>query len=150
MTDSLRINDEPVTDHGTIDLDEEDVRLADGTRLTEARAQELAREVLERAGRGRPSLSRPGVPPRSFVSACPMSFAYGWSSEPKTSTAASPAWCEMRSRTTWRRRRLLWPMVTSYSRPWPIAGLGRRHLGACLLAGLRARWHMHAPRPLPT
>lgn len=48
-------------DRGTIDLDQEDVRLADGTRLTEARAQDLADEVLERAGRGRPSLSRPGV-----------------------------------------------------------------------------------------
>jgi len=49
------------TDRGTINLDAEDVRLPDGSRLTEARAQELADEVLERAGRGRPSLSRPGV-----------------------------------------------------------------------------------------
>ncbi len=62
MNDSLRINGEPVTDRGTVDLDQEDVRLADGTRLTEARARKLADEVLERAGRGRPSLSgRPGV-----------------------------------------------------------------------------------------
>ena len=61
MNDPQQINDEQVTDRGTIDLDEEDVRLADGTRVTEARAQELADEVLERAGRGRPSLSRPGV-----------------------------------------------------------------------------------------
>ncbi|MGH9064254.1 MAG: ribbon-helix-helix domain-containing protein [Acidimicrobiales bacterium] len=61
MTDSVRINDEQVTDRGTIDLDEEDVHLADGARLTESKVQELAAEVLERAGRGRPSLSRPGV-----------------------------------------------------------------------------------------
>ncbi|MGH9068780.1 MAG: ribbon-helix-helix protein, CopG family [Acidimicrobiales bacterium] len=61
MTHSVRINDEQVTDRGTIDLEEEDVRLADGTRLTESRAQKLAGEVLERAGRGRPSLSRAGV-----------------------------------------------------------------------------------------
>ena len=49
------------TDRGTIDLDETDVRLPDGSRLTEARAEELATEVLDRAGRGRPSLSEPGV-----------------------------------------------------------------------------------------
>ncbi len=61
MTHSVRINDEQVTDRGTIDLDEQDVRLADGTRLTESKAQELAAEVLERSGRGRPSLSHPGV-----------------------------------------------------------------------------------------
>lgn len=61
MSESLRISGEQVTDRGTIDLDEEDIRLADGTRLTEARAQELAEEVLDRAGRGRPSLSGPGV-----------------------------------------------------------------------------------------
>ncbi len=59
MTDSVQINDEQVKDRGTIDLDVQDVRLADGTRLTESRAQELAGEILERAGRGRPSLSRP-------------------------------------------------------------------------------------------
>ncbi|MDQ6784540.1 MAG: ribbon-helix-helix protein, CopG family [Actinomycetota bacterium] len=61
MTHSVRINDEQVTDRGTVDLDKQDVRLADGTRLTESKAQELAAEVLERSGRGRPSLSRPGV-----------------------------------------------------------------------------------------
>lgn len=49
------------TDRGTIDLDETDVRLPDGSRLTEARAEQLAAEVLERAGRGRPSLTEPGV-----------------------------------------------------------------------------------------
>ncbi|PZS02662.1 MAG: CopG family transcriptional regulator [Pseudonocardiales bacterium] len=43
-----------------MDLDAEGVRLADGSRLTEARAQELAQEVLHAAGRGRPSLSAPG------------------------------------------------------------------------------------------
>jgi hypothetical protein len=61
MSDSVRINDDEAPDRGTIDLDEEDIRLADGSRLTEARARELAGEVLERAGRGRPSLSRSGV-----------------------------------------------------------------------------------------
>ncbi len=49
------------TDRGMIDLDETDVRLPDGSRLTEARAEQLAGEVLERAGRGRPSLTEPGV-----------------------------------------------------------------------------------------
>ena len=61
MTHSVRINDEQVTDRGTIDLDEQDLRLADGTRLTESRAQELTSEVLGRSGRGRPSLSRKGA-----------------------------------------------------------------------------------------
>lgn len=61
MARSVRINDEEVVDRGTIDLDQEDVRVADGTRLTEAKAAELADEVLDRAGRGRPSLTRPGV-----------------------------------------------------------------------------------------
>jgi len=61
MTESARIHDEQVKDRGTIDLDKQDVRLADGTRLTEAKAEELAAEILERAGRGRPSLSRSGA-----------------------------------------------------------------------------------------
>ena len=60
MTESARIDDEKVRDRGAIDLDENDVRLAEGTRLTEARADELAVEFLERAGRGRPSLSHSG------------------------------------------------------------------------------------------
>ncbi|MHB8221077.1 MAG: ribbon-helix-helix domain-containing protein [Acidimicrobiales bacterium] len=60
MTESVRIHDKQVTDRGAIDLDEQDVRLADGTRLTEAKAEELAGEILDRAGRGRPSLSRSG------------------------------------------------------------------------------------------
>lgn len=57
---TVRIDDADVVDGGSIDLDAEDVRLADGTRLTEARADELAHEVLHAAGRGRPSLSTPG------------------------------------------------------------------------------------------
>ncbi len=61
MTESARIHDEQVRDRGTVDLDKQDVRLADGTRLTEAKAAELAAEILERAGRGRPSLSRSGA-----------------------------------------------------------------------------------------
>ncbi len=61
MTESARIHDEQARDRGTIDLDKQDVRLADGTRLTEAKAAELAAEILERAGRGRPSLSRSGA-----------------------------------------------------------------------------------------
>ena len=56
----VRIENAEVHDGGSIDLDREDVRLADGTRLTEARAEELAQEVLRAAGRGRPSLSAPG------------------------------------------------------------------------------------------
>lgn len=47
-------------DGGYIDLDKEDVRLADGSRLTEARAQLIAEEVLQVTGRGRPSLTAPG------------------------------------------------------------------------------------------
>lgn len=61
MSESARIRDERVRDRGTIDLDKQDVRLADGTRLTEAKAAELAGEILERAGRGRPSLSGSGA-----------------------------------------------------------------------------------------
>lgn len=49
-----------------IDLDKEEVYLADGTRLTEARAEQLGEEIMERhykaigrpfVPRGRPSLS---------------------------------------------------------------------------------------------
>lgn len=61
MTESARIHNEQIRDRGTIDLGKQDVRLADGTRLTEAKAEELAAEILERAGRGRPSLSRSGA-----------------------------------------------------------------------------------------
>lgn len=43
MTESVRIHDEQVTDRGTIHLNKQHVRLADGTRLTEAKAEELAR-----------------------------------------------------------------------------------------------------------
>lgn len=39
-----------------VDLDTEDIRLADGTRLTEQLAEELATETLTRH-RGRPSLT---------------------------------------------------------------------------------------------
>lgn len=42
-----------------IDLDTEEVYEPDGTRLNEARAQELAEQTL-RAVRGRPSLTGPG------------------------------------------------------------------------------------------
>lgn len=61
MTHSVHIKGELVTDGGFVDLDREDYRLADGTRLTEAKAEELAGEVLARAGRGRPSLSPSGA-----------------------------------------------------------------------------------------
>jgi len=57
---TIRINGADVTDGGSIDLDAQDVRLADGTRLTEAGAQELAQQALRAAGRGRPSLTAPG------------------------------------------------------------------------------------------
>lgn len=59
-TNKIRINDRDVVDRGDIDLDAEEIYLADGTRLTEARAGELAAEALQRAGRGRPSLTAPG------------------------------------------------------------------------------------------
>jgi hypothetical protein len=42
-----------------IDLDAEAVRLADGSRLTEARAAQLGEEIASR-GRGRPSLTEAG------------------------------------------------------------------------------------------
>jgi len=63
MTQKIRINDTEVVevvDGGDIDLDAEDVRLPDGTRLTEAGAQALAQEILHATGRGRPSLTAPG------------------------------------------------------------------------------------------
>jgi hypothetical protein len=46
-------------DAGDIDLDVEEVHLADGTRLTEKKAEELGRRLSEAAARrrGRPSLS---------------------------------------------------------------------------------------------
>ena len=56
----IRVQDQDVPDGGGIDLDANEVYLADGTRLTEARAQDLAEEVLHRTGRGRPSLTSPG------------------------------------------------------------------------------------------
>lgn len=56
----IRIKGQAVVDRGDLDLDAEEIYLADGTRLTEARAEELAAEVLQRAGRGRPSLTAPG------------------------------------------------------------------------------------------
>jgi hypothetical protein len=43
-----------------IDLDKDEVHLADGTRLTEAAAQRLAEEMLARR-RGRPSVSGSSV-----------------------------------------------------------------------------------------
>lgn len=57
---TIRISGADVIDGGSIDLDAEDVRSADGTRLTEAGAQDLAQQALRAAGRGRPSLSGPG------------------------------------------------------------------------------------------
>lgn len=57
---TVRIKDDDIHDGGSIDLDVEEVHLADGTRLTEARARDLAQEVLHASGRGRPSLSAPG------------------------------------------------------------------------------------------
>ena len=44
-----------IKDGGSAKLDERAIRLADGTRLTEARAHELA-ELAEKRGPGRPSL----------------------------------------------------------------------------------------------
>lgn len=57
---TVRVQGRDVADGGDIDLDVEDIRLADGSRLTEALAQKLADDVLRRVGPGRPSLSRPG------------------------------------------------------------------------------------------
>ena len=42
-----------------IDLDAEDVRMADGARLTESGAEDLTEEILHKAGR--PSLTAPGM-----------------------------------------------------------------------------------------
>lgn len=44
-----------------IDLDVEVVLDRQGRRITEQRAQQIAAETLERAGVGRPSLTRPGA-----------------------------------------------------------------------------------------
>jgi hypothetical protein len=57
---TIRINDANVRDAGSINLDVEDVRLADGSRLTETIAQDLADQVVRASGRGRPSLTAPG------------------------------------------------------------------------------------------
>lgn len=45
------------TDDGEIDLDTEEAYLRDGTRLTNARAAQLAKDSLATLRRGRPSLS---------------------------------------------------------------------------------------------
>lgn len=60
MAQRIQVGDEEIVDGGDIDLDIEDVRLADGTRLTEDGAQALADEVLRSVSRGRPSLTGPG------------------------------------------------------------------------------------------
>lgn len=60
MARKIRVGDEEIIDGGDIDLDVEEVRLADGTRLTEEGAAVLAEEVLRSVGRGRPSLTGPG------------------------------------------------------------------------------------------
>ena len=57
---TTRIKGVDVTDGGSIDVDVEDVRLPDGTRLAEAGAHELAEQVLRTSSRGRPSLTAPG------------------------------------------------------------------------------------------
>jgi hypothetical protein len=57
---TIRINETEFVDGGDIDLDTEEVYLDDGTRLTEARVEQLAEEVRQEAGRGRPSLTGPG------------------------------------------------------------------------------------------
>src|SRR5215475_2181735 len=56
----IRIDDVDLVDGGEIDLDTDAVYLADGSRLTEARAHELADEIRQNAARGRPSLTGPG------------------------------------------------------------------------------------------
>jgi hypothetical protein len=61
MTQEVSIGGERFRDRGTVDLEKEDIRLADGSRLTEQRSEEIAAEVLEQVGRGRPSLSGPGT-----------------------------------------------------------------------------------------
>lgn len=57
---TVRIQGRDVVDSGDVDLDVEDNRLPDGTRLTEAAAAEFAQEALRASGRGRPSLTGPG------------------------------------------------------------------------------------------
>lgn len=57
---TVRIHGRDIVDNGSIDLENERVDLPDGTRLTEDRAADFAAEVLQAAGRGRPSLTAPG------------------------------------------------------------------------------------------
>lgn len=54
---TVSVDGTELVDGGDIDLDVEDIRLADGSRLTEARARELANEVGQAARRGRPPLT---------------------------------------------------------------------------------------------
>ncbi len=49
-----------VVDGGVVDLDAEDIRLGDGTRITEERAEAWAVELQRRGGR--PSLDPDGTP----------------------------------------------------------------------------------------
>ncbi len=55
MSRRVEIDGVSYVDGGPIDLDEEPVYLADGTRLTEQVAAEITEEVLRKAGR--PSMS---------------------------------------------------------------------------------------------
>jgi hypothetical protein len=57
---TIRIHDADLADGGDIDIDADEVYLADGTRLSEARSHELAEEIRHKAAPGRPSLTGPG------------------------------------------------------------------------------------------
>ena len=65
----IRIKGVDVADGG-IDLDAEDVRLADGTRLTEAGARELAEQVLRTSGRPSLTAHRAGAAARRTQGTC--------------------------------------------------------------------------------
>lgn len=63
MTEAALIPDEQVRDRGTMDLDKHGIRLADGTRLTEARAGQVENRLECRRRAGSPSGRHANTPP---------------------------------------------------------------------------------------
>jgi hypothetical protein len=98
-----------------IDLDSEQVLEPDGTRLTEARAQELAEQTL-RAVRGRPSLTGPGQQSPRVSSRLPPDELRLPSNSLNEKASRFPSWRTARSAAR-PRCRVVWPWYAPASGP---------------------------------